>query len=72
MITPSPTRTRLSHVVDNARDRREQRLDRNTLRSEVAAFTTTSEIAELSAIAARNDRVDTGELRTLLARQLSR
>jgi hypothetical protein len=72
MIAPSPTRTRFAQVVDNARDRRDERLDRNALRSEVATYTTTSELAELSAIAARNEHVDTDELRSLLVRQLSR
>jgi hypothetical protein len=72
MIAPSPTRTRFARVVDNARDRRDERLDRNALRSEVATYRTTSELAELSGIAARNQHVDTDELRSQLVRQLSR
>jgi hypothetical protein len=72
MTDSSATRNRLGRVLNSARDRRDQRLDRDQLRSELVSFHTTSELSELSAIAARNEHVDTAELRTLLSRQLSR
>lgn len=72
MTVSSPARRGLGRVLNDARNRRDQRLDRDALRSELATYRTTSELAELSAIAARNEQADTAELRTLLERQLSR
>jgi hypothetical protein len=72
MTDSSAARTRLGRVLDSARDRRDRRLDRDILRSQLVAYRTTSELSELSAIAARNEQVDTAELRTVLSRQLSR
>jgi hypothetical protein len=72
MIVSSPAGNRLGRVLTNARDRRDQRLERCVVRSELATYRTTSELAELSAIAARNEHVDTAELRKVLSQQLSR
>lgn len=72
MNVSSPTRMRLGRAVSNARHRRGQRLDRELLRAEVATYRTTSELAELSAIADRNEHVDTAEIRTILVEALSR
>jgi hypothetical protein len=72
MTDSSAARTRLGRVLDSARDRRDRRLDRDILRSQLVTYRTTSELSELSAIAARNEQVDTAELRTVLSRQLSR
>lgn len=72
MTVSSPARNRLGRVLTNARDRRDHRLGKDLLRSELVTYRTTSELSELSAIAARNEDVDTAELRTVLSRQLSR
>jgi hypothetical protein len=72
MIVSTPTPKRLGRAMNRARHRRSERLDRELLWSEVATYRTTSELAELSAIAARNVHVDTAEIRTLLVDQLSR
>jgi hypothetical protein len=58
--------------LTTARDRRDQRASRQNLRAELVSFRTTSELAELSAIAARNPQVDTSALRQVLSEQLSR
>jgi len=71
MSVSSPARQRLGRVLTDARSRRDQRLHKDTLHAELAQFRTTTELAELSGIAARNNQVDTGELRTVLSRQLS-
>jgi hypothetical protein len=54
------------------RARRDQRLERDLMRAELAAYRTTSELSELSAIAARNEHADTSEFRTVLSQQLAR
>jgi hypothetical protein len=71
MNVAPPTRSRLGRAVDEARHRRGQRLDRANLRSEIASYQTTSELAELSAIASRHPSADSAEIRTLLVEQLS-
>jgi hypothetical protein len=71
MPVSSPARQRLGRTLSDARSRRHQRLDRDRLYAGLASYRTTAEISELSAIAARNDHTDTGELRTIIARQLS-
>jgi hypothetical protein len=72
MTVSTPARKRLGRVINHARGRRERSLDRAALHSELVAYQTTSELSELSAIAARNPHVDTSELRTVLSSQLSR
>lgn len=72
MDVSPPTRKRLGRAVSSARHRRGQRLGRALLRAEVATYRTTSELAELSAIADRNEHVDTAEIRTILVEALSR
>jgi hypothetical protein len=72
MTVSSPVRHRLGRLLNDSRSRRDQRVERDLLRAELASFQTTSELAELSAIAARNDQADTSELRSVLSRQLSR
>jgi hypothetical protein len=72
MTVSSPARKRFGRVLNDVRDRREERLDRELLRAELVTYQTTSELAELSAIAARNEHVDTGELRRVLSKQLAR
>jgi hypothetical protein len=72
MNVSTPTRKRLGRALNHARHRRSERLDRDLLRSEVATYRTTSELSELSAIAARNTHADTAEIRTLLINQMSR
>lgn len=72
MNVSSPARNRLGRALNDAQVRRDQRLDGARLRSELAAFRTTSELSELSAIAARNEQADTVELRTVLVEALSR
>jgi hypothetical protein len=72
MTVSSPVRQRLGRLLEDSRSRREQRIERDLLRAELASFKTTSELSELSAIAARNDHADTSELRSVLSRQLAR
>ncbi|HEX3824858.1 MAG TPA: hypothetical protein VHV79_10380 [Mycobacteriales bacterium] len=72
MPVSSPGRNRFGRVLTTARDRRDQRASRAILRAELGSFRTTSELAELSAIAARNPQVDTTALRQALSEQLSR
>jgi hypothetical protein len=72
MTVSSPVRHRLGRLSNERRSRHEQRVERDLLRAELASFQTTSELSELSAIAARNDHADTSELRSVLSRQLSR
>jgi hypothetical protein len=66
----SPARSRLGRVLNDVRSRRGARLDKVAVRSQLASYRTTSERAELSAIATRNGHVDTGELRLVLSRNL--
>jgi hypothetical protein len=72
MTVPSSARNRLGRVLNDARRRRDQRLESERLRSELVTFSTTSELSELSAIAARSGDADTVEVRTQLVRALSR
>jgi hypothetical protein len=71
MTVSSPTRMRIGRALNTTRDRRIDRLDRAQLRSELVSFQTTSELSELSAIAARNEHADTGELRKVLSHQIA-
>jgi hypothetical protein len=72
MTASSPSRMRIGRALDTVRDRRTDRVGRAQLRSELVSFQTTSELSELSAIAARNEHADTGELRKVLSHQLTR
>jgi hypothetical protein len=72
MTVSSPARTRLGRLLSEARDRRDHRIDKSHLRSQLSTYRTTSELSELSAIAARNPHVDTAALRTRIAGPLSR
>jgi hypothetical protein len=72
MTVSSPARQRLGRLLTATRTRRGHRLEQGALRAELAAYRTTSELSELSAIAARNDQADTTELRTVLSHQLAR
>jgi hypothetical protein len=72
MTVSSSARYRLGRVLNDARRRRDQRLQSDQLRSELVTFSTTSELSELSGIAARNGDADAVEVRTHLVRALSR
>jgi hypothetical protein len=72
MTVSSPTRLRIGRAFDTVRDRRTDREGRAQLRSQLVSFQTTSELSELSAIAARNEHADTGALRKVLSHQLAR
>jgi hypothetical protein len=71
MTASSPTRVRIGRALTTVRDRRVDRLDAEAVRAQLASFQTTSELVELSAIAARNEHADTGELRKVLSHQLA-
>jgi hypothetical protein len=70
-MTASTPATRLARALNDSRVRRSERHSRSALRSELDAFRTTAELAELAAVADRSSSADTGELRKVLSHKIA-
>jgi hypothetical protein len=71
VMTASTPATRLARALNDARVRRDERLTKSALRSELDSYRTSTELSELAAIAARHEHTDTGDLRKVLSHRLA-